>query len=94
MPTTSLYNSGKRLSFLGVSSGRILLAPRELAATLMQEEFNELISAATPLEELDAFCDLLYVTAGAMHSVGYERSLILTPFTNENYTARSPSRSN
>jgi len=59
---------------------------RNLAATLMQEEFNELVGAATPVEELDAFCDLLYVTAGAMHSVGYERALILTPFTNENYT--------
>ena len=59
---------------------------RTLAATLMQEEFNELVGAATPVEELDAFCDLLYVTAGAMHSVGYERALILTPFSNDNYT--------
>lgn len=47
---------------------------RVLAAKLMEEEFNELLAAAFPIDKLDAYCDLLYVTAGAMHSVGYERA--------------------
>lgn len=44
---------------------------RELSANLMQEEFNELMAATTPAETLDAHCDLLYVTLGAMMALGY-----------------------
>lgn len=48
---------------------------RKLAGKLMQEEFNELIAAPNKLEELDAYCDLLYVTTGAMHALGYNSQL-------------------
>lgn len=58
---------------------------RQLAARLMEEEFNELLEADTKEKKLDAYCDLLYVTAGAMHSVGYDRQLYFQPFFNENF---------
>ena len=58
---------------------------RQLAAHLMKEEFNELLEADTKEKKLDACCDLLYVTAGAMHSVGYNRQLYFQPFFNENF---------
>jgi len=44
---------------------------RRLAANLMEEELNETLQAPTLVEQLDGFCDLLYVTAGAMHAVGF-----------------------
>ncbi len=59
---------------------------RQLAAKLMAEEFLELLEANTAEKKLDAYCDLLYVTAGAMHSVGYDRQLYYQVFTNENFT--------
>lgn len=53
----------------------------------MQEEFNELIAAPNKLEELDAYCDLLYVTAGAMHALGYNSQLYpLLPPENATFT--------
>jgi len=44
-----------------------------LSAKLMKEEFDELFAAETPVQNLDAYCDLLYVTLGAMHALGYSR---------------------
>lgn len=49
-----------------------------LAANLIEEEYKELINAKDNLAELDAFCDLLYVTAGAMHALGYGRYLVFS----------------
>lgn len=48
---------------------------RRLAGALITEEFNELINAENDTEKLDALCDLLYVTTGAMHALGYANTL-------------------
>lgn len=37
---------------------------------LIEEEFNELKSANSAIEELDALIDILVVTVGAIHSMG------------------------
>lgn len=39
---------------------------------LIEEEFNELKSAGSALEELDALIDILVVTIGALHSGGFD----------------------
>lgn len=51
-------------------------AGRHLAGKLMDEEFKELLAASTPEQKLDAYCDLLYVTAGAMHALGYDHNYL------------------
>jgi len=56
---------------------------RDLSATLMKEEFDELLAAETLHERLDAHCDLLYVTLGAMMALGYPSThLSVNPPTN------------
>ena len=37
-----------------------------LAIKLIEEEFNEWLDAKTPVEELDALCDIVYVAIGAL----------------------------
>lgn len=44
----------------------------EMYKGLIKEEFNELVSAHTVVEELDALIDILVVTIGALHSLGVE----------------------
>ena len=41
-----------------------------LYKSLIEEEFNELKSANSSLEELDALIDIMVVTIGAIHSIG------------------------
>lgn len=50
---------------------------RRLAANLMEEELSETLNATTPVEQLDGLCDLLYVTMGAMHAVGFPASYLM-----------------
>lgn len=45
-------------------------AQAKLYFRLIEEEFNELKSANSPIEELDALIDLMVVIAGALHSMG------------------------
>jgi predicted HAD superfamily Cof-like phosphohydrolase len=45
----------------------------EMYKNLIEEEFNELITAESnkdPVEQLDALIDILVVTIGALHSMG------------------------
>jgi len=45
----------------------------EMYKNLIEEEFNELVTAendADPVEQLDALIDILVVTIGAIHSMG------------------------
>lgn len=45
----------------------------EMYKNLIEEEFNELVTAETnkdPVEQLDALIDILVVTIGAIHSMG------------------------
>ena len=45
----------------------------EMYKNLIEEEFNELVTAETnndPIEQLDALIDILVVTIGAIHSMG------------------------
>lgn len=44
---------------------------RLLRAALIEEEFNELLDAKSPLEQLDAYGDLAYVLLGTFLELGY-----------------------
>lgn len=59
---------------------------RDLSAKLMKEEFDELMNASTEEEKLDSYCDLLYVTLGGMHSLGYGRSYLVVRNPPANFT--------
>jgi predicted HAD superfamily Cof-like phosphohydrolase len=53
--------------------GEINTAQFELYKNLIEEEFNELVTAETNndrVEQLDALIDILVVTIGAIHSMG------------------------
>ena len=41
----------------------------ELATKLIEEEFNEWLDANTPVQELDALCDIVYVAIGALWKI-------------------------
>lgn len=43
-----------------------------LYKNLINEEFDELNNAITPVDQLDALVDILVVTIGAMHSLGVD----------------------
>ncbi len=50
--------------------GEVNYQQYQLYKNLIEEEFNELKSANSSLEELDALIDILVVTIGAIHSKG------------------------
>lgn len=50
--------------------GEVNYQQYQLYKNLIEEEFNELKSADSSLEELDALIDILVVTIGAIHSMG------------------------
>lgn len=52
------------------SVGEVNYQQYQLYKRLIEEEFNELKSADSSLEELDALIDILVVTIGAIHSMG------------------------
>ena len=45
-------------------------AQYQLYCNLISEEFNELITSRTKVDDLDALIDILVVTIGAIHSLG------------------------
>jgi len=52
--------------------GEVNYQQYQLYKRLIEEEFNELKSADSSLEELDALIDILVVTIGAIHSAGFD----------------------
>lgn len=52
--------------------GEVNYQQYQLYKKLIEEEFNELKSADSSLEELDALIDILVVTIGAIHSGGFD----------------------
>lgn len=52
--------------------GEVNYQQKQLYFKLIEEEFNELKSAGSALEELDALIDILVVTVGALHSGGFD----------------------
>lgn len=52
--------------------GEINYQQKQLYFNLIEEEFNELKSAESSVEELDALIDILVVTVGAIHSAGFD----------------------
>ena len=52
--------------------GEVNYQQYQLYKRLIEEEFNELKSADSSLEELDALIDILVVTIGAIHSGGFD----------------------
>lgn len=52
--------------------GEVNYQQYQLYKSLIEEEFNELKSADSSLEELDALIDILVVTIGAIHSGGFD----------------------
>lgn len=53
-------------------------AVHNLRANLIAEEFNELLDAKTRVDQLDAACDLLYVTAGTVLALGWRFDIFNT----------------
>ena len=54
----------------GQTVGHVNQQQKNLYVSLIEEEFNELRSATSEVEELDALIDILVVTIGAIHSMG------------------------
>lgn len=52
--------------------GEVNYQQKMLYFDLIEEEFNELKSATSAEEELDALIDILVVTIGAIHSGGFD----------------------
>lgn len=52
--------------------GEVNYQQKQLYFNLIEEEFNELKSAESSVEELDALIDILVVTVGAIHSAGFD----------------------
>jgi predicted HAD superfamily Cof-like phosphohydrolase len=52
--------------------GEVNYPQKQLYIKLIEEEFNELKSAESTVEELDALIDILVVTVGAIHSAGFD----------------------
>lgn len=52
--------------------GDVNYQQKQLYFNLIEEEFNELKSAESSVEELDALIDILVVTVGAIHSAGFD----------------------
>tara|TARA_R110000824_G_C15233132_1_gene679113 strand:- start:29207 stop:29761 length:555 start_codon:yes stop_codon:yes gene_type:complete len=44
----------------------------ELTIKLLKEELSEYVEAGTPVDELDAFCDLTYLAMGGLWKMGVE----------------------
>lgn len=44
----------------------------KLYTSLIKEEFEELNTATTPVDQLDALIDIIVVTVGAIHSLGVD----------------------
>ena len=52
--------------------GEVNYQQKQLYFKLIEEEFNELKSADSAVDELDALIDILVVTIGAIHSGGFD----------------------
>lgn len=52
--------------------GEVNYQQKQLYFKLIEEEFNELKSAGSAVDELDALIDILVVTIGAIHSAGFD----------------------
>ena len=52
--------------------GEVNYPQKMLYVKLIEEEFNELKTAGSAEDELDALIDILVVTIGAIHSGGYD----------------------
>ena len=52
--------------------GEVNYQQKQLYFKLIEEEFNELKSANSAVDELDALVDILVVTIGAIHSAGFD----------------------
>lgn len=52
--------------------GEVNYQQYQLYKNLIEEEFNELKSANSSVDELDALIDILVVTVGAIHSAGFD----------------------
>ena len=61
----------KFMQACGQTVGEVNYQQYQLYKRLIEEEFNELKSADSSLEELDALIDILVVTIGALHSAGF-----------------------
>lgn len=62
----------KFMTACGQTVGEVNFSQYQLYKNLIEEEFNELKSANSALEELDALIDILVVTIGAIHSAGFD----------------------
>ncbi len=68
---SDIFNDQRKfMQACGQTTNRFNRDQYELYKNLIREESQELIEAASPVDELDALIDILVVTVGALHSMG------------------------
>ncbi|NBO29705.1 phosphoribosyl-ATP diphosphatase [bacterium] len=70
--TTLFQDQAKFMIACGQTVGKINPRQFSLYKKLIAEEVDELYTAKSQLDELDALIDILVVTIGAIHSIGAE----------------------
>lgn len=69
--TTNLFKDQEKfMRACDQTVGEVNYQQKMLYTNLIEEEFNELKTANSEVEELDALIDILVVTIGAIHSMG------------------------
>ncbi len=69
--TTNLFKDQEKfMRACDQTVGEVNYQQKMLYTNLIEEEFNELKTANSKVEELDALIDILVVTIGAIHSMG------------------------
>ncbi len=70
MTTNPFKDQEKFMRACDQTVGEVNYQQKMLYTNLIEEEFNELKTANSEVEELDALIDILVVTIGAIHSMG------------------------
>ena len=70
--TNVFQDQAKFMKACDQTVGEVNYQQKQLYFNLIEEEFNELKSAGSAVEELDALIDILVVTIGAIHSAGFD----------------------
>jgi len=70
MTTNPFKDQEKFMRACDQTVGEVNYQQKMLYTNLIEEEFNELKTANSKVEELDALIDILVVTIGAIHSMG------------------------
>lgn len=83
-------DQSKFMKACGQTVGKVNQEQKQLYLKLIEEEFQELKDATTLVDELDALIDILVVTAGALHSGGYDVEGAWKEVMNSNFAKIDP----